>query len=369
MGGLDQHLRADLADLLLNSGVVHDSRWLRAFRDVPRHEFLPWFHRQGSDGTWERLDRRSPDWLTLVYSDRVWVTQFDGDDAAAQGIPTCSSSMPTIMAIMLEALDVHNGQSVLEIGTGTGYNAALLSHVLGDDHVTSVDVDVGVLTRAREHLRRTGYKPTCVVGDGALGHPERAPYDRLLATCAVARIPVPWLEQVRPGGLVVTTLHRQIGAGLVRIVSGGDGTGEGRVLVEDGRFMPLRAHDRQVSLGKTDAAGRRPTKVDAEVVIDPASPFEFYGGLALTGVSAGHDRHGSVWFAHPDGSWARVRAGEHSSYVEQGGPRRLWDLVETAYEDWVSLGRPRRHRFGISVSPTEQYLWLDRPDAGRRWFL
>lgn len=342
-------LRAELADHLLGDGVLHKSKWLKAFRAVPRHEFLPRFYRQLHTGDWERVTAEHPAWLELVYADRVWVTQFDGDDTVTGGTPTCSSSMPTIMAIMLEALDVHNGQSVLEVGTGTGYNAALLCHAVGSDNVTTIDVDQNISQRARERLQSNGFFPTCVTGDGALGHPGRAPYDRLLATCSVATIPRAWLEQTRPGGLVVTTLHRPIGAGLVLITSNGDGTGEGRVLTEDGRFMPLRAHARPPALAGAGRFTRRTTKLPFTTATDPANPFEFFAGIALPGVVAGHN-----WLAHSDGSWVH----HHGSYVAQGGPRQLWDIAEQAAADWHDLGEPRRHDFGITIGDTGQFLTL-----------
>lgn len=198
-------------------------------------------------------------------------------------------------------------------------------------------------------MHSNGFFPTCVAGDGALGHPGRAPYDRLLATCSVATIPPAWLEQVRPGGLVVTTLHRPIGAGLVLVVSNGDGTGEGRVLTEDGRFMPLRAHARRPAPAGAGSFDRRTTTLPLNTVIDPASPFEFFAGIALPGVTAGRD-----WLAHPDGSWVH----HHGSHVDQGGPRRLWDTAEEAVVDWRDLGEPRRQDFGITVGADGQFLTL-----------
>lgn len=376
------HLRTQLADDLLQSGALHDPRWLRAFREVDRHVFLPTFFRQRTDGDWAPVDPADPEWLTLVYRDRVCVTQLNGDDGAwelalrdgaVSGVPTSSSSMPTIMAIMLEALRVRQSHSVLEIGTGTGYNAALLCHVLGDDQVTTVDVDPDVLRRAKAHLAVAGYRPTCVPGDGARGYPDRAPYDRVLCTCAVSRIPLAWLAQTVPGGLVVTTLNRTIGAGLVRIVADGTGGGEGRVLVEDGRFMPLRAHSQHWSATLLEQArtartpDHRPTGLPASAVVDPSSPFEFYAGLALSEVVVGYGPRGRVHLAHPDGSWVRLHARESGTEVEQGGPRQLWDLTEDAYRDWRDLGKPRRERFGITVNPDGQWLWLDRPDSEFRW--
>ncbi|MFI9007041.1 ATP-grasp peptide maturase system methyltransferase [Actinosynnema sp. NPDC053489] len=360
------HLRARLVDSLVAAGVLRDPRWVDAFRQVPRHVFLPGFLVRRPDGAWEPVTSDHPDHLALAYADDVCVTQLDNDDraweqalatGAVTGVPTSSSSMPTIMAIMLEALAARPGDRVLEVGTGTGYNAALLCHVLGEGSVTSIDVDPGVLARARAALASAGHHPTCVAGDGERGHAPGAPYDRVLGTCAVSRIPGAWLEQTAPGGLIVTTLNRAVGAGLVRLTVR-DGRAHGRVLPEDGRFMPLRAH-RQAwadealhrALTATPTTSRT-TLLSARDVLDPAAGFEFFAGLALGDVAVAGD---PVRLAHADGSWVRHRG----AVVDQGGPRALWDVAEAAHRQWRALGRPRRDRFGFTATPSGQHFALD----------
>jgi hypothetical protein len=172
------------------------------------------------------------------------------------------------------------------------------------------------------------------------------------------------MEQTRPGGIVVTTLSRPLGAGLVRIVAGEGSRGVGEVLADDGRFMPLRAPDTQeVNWPTLDSTGStRRTDLPA-TVISPTSPFEFFAGLGLPDVHAAGVTRNVVLLAHPDGSWAR----HESETVTQGGPRRLWDEIESAYGDWVSLGEPRRARFGITVTPDAQEIWLGTPDSPHRW--
>jgi hypothetical protein len=173
-----------------------------------------------------------------------------------------------------------------------------------------------------------------------------------------------WLEQTRPGGIVVTTLSRPLGAGLVRIIAGDGPNGQGEVLADDGRFMPLRAPDTQaVEWPTMDAIGSTRSTRLAASVISPTHPFEFFAGLDAPDVHAVGATHNSVLLAHPDGSWAR----HNSETVTQGGPRRLWDEIEAAYQDWLELGRPRRARFGITVTPEAQELWLDTPDSPHRW--
>src|SRR5207248_3424045 len=172
-------LRRRLVGHLLDEGVLADPRWVDAFQTVPRHVFLPRFFTL-SDGLWTAVDREDHGWLETVYSPAVLVTQLDDDpsrwDVARRsgplpGTPSSSSSMPSIMAIMLEELQVQDGHRVLEIGTGTGYNAALLSHRCGAGQVSTVDIDPVIVREARERLAVAGYHPACAVGDGALGFP------------------------------------------------------------------------------------------------------------------------------------------------------------------------------------------------------
>lgn len=98
------------------------------------------------------------------------------------------------------------GMSVLEIGTDTGWNAALLAHQLGGANLTSVEIDPGIAAQARTALADAGYG--AVTGDGTLGHLSRAPYDRVISTACVYRVPYPWIAQTRPGGLIVTPWAR-----------------------------------------------------------------------------------------------------------------------------------------------------------------
>ena len=134
------------------------------------------------------------------------------------GVPTSSCTAPGLMALMLEALDVDVDARVLEVGTGTGYNAGLLSHRLRSRLVTSVEVDPVVAEAARVALLACGYTPTLIVGDGAAGHPGNAPYDRIIATCSAPSIPAPWIAQLRPGGLLLTNLHRDLGGGVLALL-------------------------------------------------------------------------------------------------------------------------------------------------------
>lgn len=187
--------------------------WWPALGAMPRHRFIPdivWIDNDDPGPTLLPPCRdEDPDrWLELAYTDDAVITQVDDghprDPGLAGAMPTSSASSPVIVAVMLATLDTQPGHRVLEIGTGTGYNAALLAHRLGAAHVTSIEIDPDVVAQARKALSDTSYGEVNVItGDGALGHPPGALYDRITATAAVNRIPYPWVEQTRPGGRIL----------------------------------------------------------------------------------------------------------------------------------------------------------------------
>lgn len=131
---------------------------------------------------------------------------------------------------------------MLEVGTGTGYSTALICHRLGAGAVTSIEYDADVPGRAGTALTLAGYRPALVEGDGLNGHPCNAPYDRLIATCAVRTIPLAW-EQIRPGGTITTPMLGWTGgAAFAHLRVAQDGTASGRFLPDTVFFMPARPH-------------------------------------------------------------------------------------------------------------------------------
>lgn len=126
----------------------------------------------------------------------------------SDGLPISSSSQPAIMAAMLEQLDLYPGQRVLEIGTGSGYNAALIAQLVGDEGaVTSVDIDQDLIENAGRHLAAAGYDQVSVVcADGGYGLPEHGPYDRIIATVGAWDLARAWLDHLAPDGRLVVPL-------------------------------------------------------------------------------------------------------------------------------------------------------------------
>jgi len=178
-------MRERLAARVIIANQIGSTAVAAALQDVPRHLFLPGLAPESA------------------YRDDAIVTKRDGD-----GQPISSSSQPAIMAIMLDQLDLRPGLRVLEIGAGTGYNAALMRHIVGSaGTVVSVDIDFDVAAQAREHLASAGYPDVIVVAaDGAAGYPPSAPYDRVIATVGVSDLAPPWLDQLSPGGRIVVPL-------------------------------------------------------------------------------------------------------------------------------------------------------------------
>ncbi|MEU3028767.1 methyltransferase domain-containing protein [Streptomyces incarnatus] len=160
--------------------------WLPAFAAVPRSDYLPdviWPFDMDT-GTTVAVDRREePElWSSYADTDVPIVTQWD--DGAAEGhgsVPTSSASMPSVVFRMLSALEVETGHHVLEIGTGTGWNAALLAHRLGVAAVTSIEIDRDVADAARQRLLAQRLLGPILTRDGEDGDEMGAPYDRIIA--------------------------------------------------------------------------------------------------------------------------------------------------------------------------------------------
>jgi protein-L-isoaspartate(D-aspartate) O-methyltransferase len=138
--------------------------------------------------------------LEDAYANTVVDVKYDTD-----GTSISCASQPEIVAIMLERLDARPGERILELGAGTGYNAALLAHLVGETgHVTTIDVDDDLVEGVRAHLAVAGVTNVeALTRDGALGHAEGAPYDRIIATVGAHGIPRAWLDQLAPGGRLV----------------------------------------------------------------------------------------------------------------------------------------------------------------------
>ena len=214
-GGFAAAREAMVLDQIEARGVV-DTAVLEAMRRVPRHEFVP------------------DAWCAFAYADQPLPI---GEDQTI--------SQPYVVALMTELLHVKPGQRVLEIGTGSGYQAAVLAE-LGAE-VYTIEIIGQLADRARATLDRLGYRKKIMVrtGDGYEGWPEAAPFDGIILTAAPPRVPQPLLDQLKPGGRLVVPE----GAGeqdLVVYVKSAEGRVQ-REVVLPVRFVPMtgRAQERR----------------------------------------------------------------------------------------------------------------------------
>ncbi|MGQ4511793.1 ATP-grasp peptide maturase system methyltransferase [Streptomyces sp. DW26H14] len=370
-------LRRALAGEITATGSAADAGWRAAVENVPREVFLGDAVFRPDGAGWEPLRREEVgerEWLRLAHHDRTWVTQVEGtgaDDARApvSGRPTSSSTLPSQVVRMLDVAGIASADRVLEIGTGTGYSTAILSHRLGDAHVTSVECDESVAARAAAALRRAGYAPTLVVADGLRGWSARASYDALVATCAVRHVPFSWMAQVRDGGAITTTVGGwMLASGLVRLVLAEDGSASGRFTGDRVSYMLARPHERPPGPGlfRYEVTVRE-CRVEPAVLDDwtgrfvaqlaaPSAELTAAGeGVALRDVATGSQ----AWTERAGNGWR----------VHQHGPLRLWDQVEEAIAAWRGAGAPDQSAFGLTVAADHtQRVWIGDPD-GMSWAL
>ncbi|OIJ90228.1 methyltransferase domain-containing protein [Streptomyces monashensis] len=366
----------------MESGAL-SSDWAPTFAAVDRAAFLPdlmWPYDLETRASTTVDKREDPDaWYAAADRNVPIVTQWD--DGAHQGpapgkLSTSSSSMPTVVYALLQDLGVDGGMRVLDVGTGTGETAGALTHLLGPGNVTTIEVDGSVSGAARERLCRHGLYPEVVVGDGFEGHPDSAPYDRILATVGVRDIPDAWVRQIRPGGIILAPWGTHFGNAdaVVRLEARGESvTGPFTQSVE---FMKLRTqrgptvhHTDYLSASPMEEAARTATGVtEEEFVTGQYTALPFVLGLRVPAcrqaVAEKRDGARPVWFySLSDLSWACVmfRDGEREAEVWQSGPRRLWDEVSTVYHWWRDRGSPDVTRFGLTATAYGQRAWLDDP--------
>jgi protein-L-isoaspartate(D-aspartate) O-methyltransferase len=182
---VDQVQRNQMLAKIKAEGVQVNEAIESALLTVPRHKFAHWLS------------------LEQAYS-------LSAHPLPGVSIDTMSTiSHPTAVALMLKPLELKPSQRVLEIGAGTGYNAALIAQIVGlSGQVTTVDIEPFIVAGAKANLRETGFdRIKVILGDGGLGYPDNAPYDRIVATVGVWEIPISWFEQLVPGGRIAAPLH------------------------------------------------------------------------------------------------------------------------------------------------------------------
>lgn len=364
-----RQLAAALADELVSAGKLRSPEWIATIRDTPRHLFVPEYLESDGAGGWRGVDTATSG-IASVYENVGRYTLVGPDPHGWGDGPLSSSSTPGLMTRMLESLDIRGGHRVLEIGTGTGYNAALLCHRLGADRVVSVDIEPDLVDVARARLATLGHTPTLVAGDGFDGLPDHAPFDRIIATCSVPHIPRAWIDQLTTDGLLLVDLQPSTAAGNLVLLRRTEDGATGRFLPGWATFMPLRSADHPTrSRTALDATTlrRRSTIGYREPWTEPV--WWFLTSLVVpAGIIFGRCGDG-VFLDAADGSRAEIVPDSGGADVAEHGPTRLWSRVEESYRQWVEHGCPGWERLGVTVTSRTQRVWLDDDTAGPSWSL
>ncbi len=190
-----EHERNRLVDNLKHMGYVTSKAVEIAMRKVPREEFLP--------------------------ADMKEDAYVDSPLPIGEGQ---TISAPHMVAIMVENLELRSGQNILEVGTGSGYHAAVCSEVLGPKgHVYSIERIAELASFAVNNLKRTGYEKrvTVILGDGSKGLPEHAPYDRIFVAAGAPDVPSPLADQLGEGGMLLVPVGGRWYQDLVRVTRKG----------------------------------------------------------------------------------------------------------------------------------------------------
>ncbi|MGX1853079.1 ATP-grasp peptide maturase system methyltransferase [Streptomyces sp. NPDC055299] len=373
-------LRETMVKSLAKDGVLPDPAWRAAVETVPRHRFVSGFYlpadRRDEQGltVWEPVtsERDHGRWLAAAYSDTTLITQFDGDEPDWKqppvrhgGAPTSSSTLPSLVVRMWADADVHEGHTVLEIGSGTGYSTALACERLGSADLTSIEVDARRLETAATALHSLGYTPTLAVADGRYGYWPEAPFDRIVAACSFRAVPPALPAQTRPGGKILLTLSGWLyGYARVLLTVREDGTADGPLLSGTVSFMAARAHAAPAFgnpahwaagiSGTARTSRHHPDRITAPT--DEAFHLRFLAQCAVPDAqmtTVGRTVHlvdvitGSAATLTPSGNCWEVR---------EGGPIKLWERIEDILSAYDTAGRPGPETFRLQVREDRQHL-------------
>ena len=341
---------------------------LDAMRWVPRASFVP-------AGT-------SPE---ETYDVHRAVALSYGDDGDAPGRHATSTvSAPVIVATMLELLALRPGLRVLEIGTGSGYNAALLASLVGDASlVTTIDIDERLVVAARSRLTALGWGGvTVVAGDGWEGVADGAPYDRIVATVGVSDVAPAWVAQLdrsaaSPYAFMLLPLHHGGVHPILRVTAdASSGSIEGRPVARSG-FVSIRGH--QASRAQWRHAGsaranepvggehveRLPPALVMEAARSRTTPWDFSYWLAMA-----DDRTANLCtLVDDDGSVAviDVRAGLVSWSGASG--EALRDALVALATEWLAMGAPPAETWHSAFVPLDDNAPLPPAESGHRYLI
>ncbi|MGX1884873.1 protein-L-isoaspartate(D-aspartate) O-methyltransferase [Streptomyces sp. NPDC055287] len=309
-------------------------------------------------------------WLDRAYVDDTLVTRIGPvhtdyaapGHVAKSGRLTSSSTLPTLVVTMYRHAMITDGRRTL-VTTGTGYGTALACQRLGvAELVTSVDIDPYLVEAAADRLSTIGLYPHTAICDLTQAtFPGQ--FDRIVSTVSVRPVPASWLEALRPGGRLVTTIT---GTGLILVVDKtADGGARGYIAYDGASFMGPRHGDDYddtapvAEVWEVADGGGEDVSTSRYPLLYVPDQWAVRSMLELEapGIEHRSQRHDSggrtIWMAHPDGSWARASADGlcQSPTVHQGGPRRLWDTLEDIRDRLNASGELPVYGSRVTITP------------------
>ncbi|MEM1907629.1 MAG: methyltransferase domain-containing protein [Thermosphaera sp.] len=357
-------LKCKYIENLKRKGAIKSKCVERAFWKVNRHQLIEEFYEEDEKGEFEYVGKRfakrkleeqnlNLELLKIIYSDRPILINLN---------PPASSSQPFLVAEMLELLELKPGLNVLEIGTGSGYNAALIQEIVGENGcVTTIEIQKDLAAKARERLKALGYDKIHVIeGDGALGYSENAPYDRIIATVGCPDISWRWVEQLAPNGFMLIPLQHGVDCHpLVRIWRDKE-----RIV---GRFVGWSGF--MSILGELAMPQKGPSFVDFQRLASSMPMREFplppvlknldeTGLLSFGLFSAIVDERAFFWI----GLWDKEKGAilVQKNKIVLYGDESLYCDLKNLCNQWEKLGKP-----GISEWMLELYPLSRTPEGPR----
>jgi protein-L-isoaspartate O-methyltransferase len=338
IAGLQQNLIEAIRPYVKDQNILH------AFQVIPRHEFVgDFFAFNEGTKTWERIQKWSPGWIEHVYTNIQLVTSLNQYNK-----PDCSSSKPDIMAKKIASLKLQPGKRVLEIGTGTGYNAAILSRLVGNENVVSLDINEALLNDAQQCLNRVvGTGVGVLHMDGRNIPAYLGQFDAILVAASAQQIEPAWIRALNQQGRLIINWNKSFSKVFFELEKHGDGL-IGNVAPFSGDFMELHDGDgvAPVSLG-WDTKAPILEEVDFREELLRNFNFGFFVQIHIPSLICSRflgKTSNQYNYAVKD---ARDRVIYFSTKIR--GDVSLWKEIKDVHEKFINLGKPRRKELYLKV--------------------